>query len=131
MLNLRRLAEKDLGLTLEKDWGLPVILIDPDGNTITKKVDTEEDLMGQVLYDTMSYDLDTGLPKISNNPIVVLRVSSLERVPKAGEKWFVRIPISPVENAEMGNFIFDPTRPPEGGASIGFIRLYLIKAKQS
>ena len=66
-----------------------------------------------------------------NNPIVVLRRSSLERVPVAGEKWLVKIPIDPVEGSTIDDFIIDPTRPPEGGRSIGFIRLYLRKAEQS
>ena len=131
MINLRQIAEADLALTLEDDWGLPVILVDPDGNTINKKIGTDEDLKAQILYDTVSYDLDTGLRKVSNNPIVVLRKSSLSRVPRAGEKWLVRIPVTPLENADIENFVIDPTRPPEGGSSIGFIRLYLRRAQQS
>ena len=129
--NLRQIAEQDLGLTLEDDWGLPVILIDPDGNEVSKKYGTSDPLVGQILYDIINYDLDTGLPKVVNHPVVTLRKSSLLRVPIAGEKWLVRIPITPLEGADIGNYIMDQNRPPEGGASIGFIRLYLIKANQS
>ena len=99
MVNLRRLAEQDLETTLEGEWGLPVILIDPEGNVISKKTGTLNDLTGQILYDTVKHDLDTGLPVVVNHPVVTVRRSSLSRVPKAGEKWLVRIPVSPVEGA--------------------------------
>lgn len=131
MVNLRYQVESDLEFTLEGEWGLPVILIDPDGNEISKKAGTIEDLKGQILYDTIRHDTETGLPKVVNHPVVTLRRSSLARVPKAGEKWLIRIPVNPVPGAAIENFIIDPTRPPEGGASIGFIRLYLRKAIQS
>jgi hypothetical protein len=128
VINLRQKAEEDLSKTLEGDFGLPVILVDPAGTEITENVD-ETTLKGQILYSTTRIDL-TGEPVIVNNPVVSLRRSSLSRVPAPGEKWFVRIPIDPTEGATIEDFIIDPDRSPEGGRDIGFIRLYLRRAVQ-
>ena len=132
MVNLREQAELDLGKTLEGVFGLPVILIDPDGNIQSKSAnDPDADLTGQVLYDTVKTSPDTGEDVVVNNPIVVLRRSSLDRVPAPNENWVVKIPVSPSVTAEKEDFIISPTRPPEGGTSIGFIRLYLQRIEQS
>jgi hypothetical protein len=128
--NLRERAESDLKHSLESGFGLPVTLIDPDGVTIDTKNGTTDPLVGQVLYDTVRVNPETGEDMIVNNPIVTLRRSSLSRIPKAGEKWFVKIPVTPSETAELVDFVTDSTRPPEGGNSIGFVRLYLRKAQQ-
>jgi hypothetical protein len=124
-INLREQVESDLAVSLEGDWALPVELVTPDGEVI-------DDIPGaQILYDTVRVNPDTGEEMVVNNPIVVLRRSSLSRVPQPGEVWAVRIPVTPSTTAPLADFVIDPTRPPEGGASIGFIRLYLRKAKQS
>jgi hypothetical protein len=122
-LNLRVQAEADLAITLENpdDYGLPVKLIDPDGGI--------QELNGQVLYDTRIVDPETGLPMIVHQPIVALRRSSLTRIPHAGEKWAVAIPEVPDPNADK--VLHTIERAPEDGGSIGFIRLYLTKAKQA
>jgi hypothetical protein len=127
--NLRQKAEADLSRTLEGDFGLPVILVDPDGNTITENV-AETTLKGQILYSTTRLDPETGEPVIVNNPVVTLRRSSLSRVPIPGERWLVRIPVDPTSGASIGDFIIDPDKSPEGGRDIGFIRLYLRRASQ-
>ncbi len=128
--NLRERVELDLAHSLEGAWGLPVTLISPDGVTIDTKNGTTDTLVGQVLYDTIRVNPETGEDVIVNNPIVVLRRSSLSRIPIAGERWVVKIPITPSEAADLVDFIIDPTKPPEGGNSIGFVRLYLRKAQQ-
>lgn len=128
-VNLRQKAEADLSRTLEGDFSLPVILVDPDGNEITENV-SGTTLKGQILYSTTQTDPETGEPIIVNNPIVTLRRSSLSRVPIPGERWLVRIPIDPTEGADIIDFIIDHGRSPEGGRDIGFIRLYLRKAEQ-
>ena len=127
--NLRQKAEADLSRTLEGDFGLPVILVDPDGNEITENV-SGTTLKGQILYSTSRIDPETGEPVIVNNPVVTLRRSSLSRVPLPGEKWLIRIPIDPTEGAAIMDFIISPDKSPEGGRDIGFIRLYLRKATQ-
>jgi hypothetical protein len=130
MTSLREKAESDLGTTLEKEWSLPVVLKGPDGKIYDTSANDGERLGGQVLYDIVRLSPDTGNNIIVNKPVVTLRRTSLERVPQAGERWIVQIPVRPSETAEMEDFILDPDRPPEGGASIGFIRLYLRRAVQ-
>jgi len=122
-MNIRERIERDLGTTLEGNYSLPVILIDPDGIE-------DEPYRAQILYDTLNINPDTGQAIISNNPIVSLRVSSLRRVPQAGEEWLFKIPITPSENAEKVDFTLSKTRAPEGGVSIGFKRYYLSRVKQ-
>ncbi len=130
-VNLRKRAESDLGTSLEKEWGLPVVLISPDGEVIDTSENSGEALTGQVLYDTVTTNPETGEEVIVNNPIVTLRRSSLSRVPVPGERWIVKIPISPDPDADLTEFVISPMRSPEGGRSIGFIKLFLQKAKQT
>lgn len=122
-INLREQAESDLAITLEGEFGLPVELTNPDTGAI-------QTVQGQVLYDTVSADPETGAPIISNNPVVTLRRSSLNPVPQPGERWHVRIPITPSRTAALDDFMIDDTHPPDGGASLGTIRLHLIRAEQ-
>jgi hypothetical protein len=134
--DMRAQIEKDLGVTLEGDYGLPVELTGPDGEEITtsaNSVDPQnpEPLYGQVLYTTTRMNPDTGEEMVVNEPVVVLRRSSLSRIPEPGENWFVRFPKDPDRTAELSDFAFTPDRAPEGGRSIGFIRLYPHKAEQS
>lgn len=131
-MNLREQIETDLADTLEDPdgYGLPVVLIDPDGNIYDKSANDEtQDLSGQILYDTTRADPDTGLDIIIHQPVVTLRRSSLSRVPVAGEKWMVRIPETPDPSAVKTTHGIE--RAPEDGKSIGFIRLYLTKAIQA
>lgn len=123
-MNLRELAESDLAVTLEGDFGLPVELIDPDGTKYTG-------IEGQILYDQLTADPETGEPITVNNPIVSVRRSSLVRVPQPGENWVVKIPITPSRTAALEDFMLSPVKPPGGGGSIGFIKLYLQRIIQS
>jgi hypothetical protein len=123
-MNLRELAEKDLGRTLEGDWSLPVNLIDPDGVRYNG-------LRGQVLFDIVRVNPETGEEVTVPTPVVSLRRSSLVRIPLPGENWIVETPGAPSETAPMVQRVISPTRPPEGGASIGFIRIYLQDVEQS
>lgn len=124
MPNLRELAESHLAITLEGDFGLPVNLIGPDGIRYN-------DLIGQVIFDIRRLNPETGEEMTVSTPVVTLRRSSLSRIPKAGEKWIVEIPETPSTTADKKQYIISPTRAPEGGASIGFIRLYLQDVEQS
>jgi hypothetical protein len=130
-VNLREQAEADLLDTLENSdgWGLPVILISPDGATQDKSAnDATADLTGQILYDTTVIDPETGLQMIVSTPVVTLRRSSLTRVPVAGENWIVQIPETPDASAIKTDHVL--ARAPEGGKSIGFVRLYLNRVEQ-
>lgn len=129
MTSLRSLAERDLRVTLERD-GDRVNLIDPDGVRYETTVDGRP-LQGQVLYDVSRINPENAERMTVDMPVVTLRRSSLVRVPRAGETWIVEIPESPVPGAAMVPFCLSPVRPPEGGASLGFIRLYLQTVEQS
>ena len=131
-MNLRVQAEEDLADTLEDPdgFGLPIVLIAPDGTIIDKSAnDPDEDLTGQILYDTVVTNPETGLDMIAHNPVVTLRRSSLSRVPAAGEKWGVRIPITP--DPAAATVLHMVERAPQDGGSIGFLRLYLTKAVET
>lgn len=130
--DLRNQIEKDLSVTLEREYGLPIILYGPDGLKQDKSaLEPNEDLLGQVQNDTITQNPETGETIITNNPVISVRRRSLIRIPLPGEKWAVQIPITPDRSGAVENFIFSPTRAPEGGSSIGFIILYLRRAKDS
>ena len=129
MLNLRHKIERDLGTTLEGRFGLEVVLLSPDGEKQTHSAnDPEQLLKGQVIYDTMQDNPNTGSEMIVHKPVLTVRESSLSRVPQHGEKWAMEIPLTPREAAPRGWFLAE--RPTEDGGSIGFLRLYGIKMVQ-
>ena len=131
-MNLRLQVEQDLQTTLEGDFSLPVILIDPDGETYDKSANEPlEDLTGQIMFDTIIQNPETGPEIIDNKPVVTLRRSSLTRIPSDTDyaKWFVKIPESVLSGAPLRTL--NISRAPEGGRSHGFIRLYLGQAEQS
>jgi hypothetical protein len=125
MENLRAKIESDLAESLEGEWGMPVELTSPDGQTQHYNVNNPDKLLtGQVLYFSRQENPETGEPVIVNNPVVTLRLSSLIRVPAAGETWLIKMPISPRENAEKQSFTFTVNKSPEHGTDIGFIKFY-------
>ena len=130
-MNLRELVETDLDTTLEGEWGLPVTLISPDGVIQTLKKNTTTRLAGQVLYDTVQQNPETGEIIMVDNPIVSLRRTSLDRIPQDGEKWVVQIPTTPSTTAALEDFVLSPTKAHGGGGSIGYIKLYLTRVNQS
>jgi len=127
--NLRERCEADLKVTLEGDWKLPVILIDPaTGTTYDKSAnDPEEDLGGQVLYDSRIENPETGGEMLVHKPVISIRRSSLAVLPARG--WVCKIPLTPDYDAPKVTFLVE--RPAEEGRAIGFIRLYLMRAEQS
>ena len=116
-MNIRELIETDLETTLEGDFSLPVELIDPDGVVY-------DDLVGQVLYNSIDEN-----EVFSGKPVVTLRISSLMRVPVAGENWAVKIPENPSTTDTLVTYILD--KPPVHNRSIGYIKLYLTRTVQS
>lgn len=119
---MRATVERDLAVTLEGEWGLPVELVAPDGEKYAG-------IKGQVLYETVRLNPESGERVVIPTPVVTLRRSTLPRVPAPGERWLVSIPASPID-LTMVPHVISPTRAPEGGESIGFIRLYLQQAEQ-
>ena len=136
MQNLRERAEQDLGTTLEGQFGLPSELTGPDGIEYKTSANSPDPLnplplMAQVLYTTVRVSPETGEEMVTASPVIVLRRSSLSRVPQDGENWFIKFPKDPSLTAEMANYALTPDRATEGGRSLGFIRLYPTKVVQS
>lgn len=131
MGDLREIVENDLSITLEGRFGLPVELTSPDGVTQTNSANDEESLlMAQVLFDTTYEDPETGGVTILEDPVVTLRRTSLDRIPVDGEFWHVLAPTEPREDAPRESYVLSDL-PIQGGASLGIVRLYLTKPKQS
>ena len=137
MDSLRERVEEDLGITLEdpNQWGLPVELTGPDGIEIKTSANSPDPenpslLYGQVLYNTVRQNAE-GEPVVTPLPVIVLRRSSLARIPQDGERWFIKFPQDPSLTAEMADYTLNADQATEGGRSIGFIRLYPKKAVQS
>jgi hypothetical protein len=130
-MNLRELAIKDCKNLNTKDWGSPLELMSPDG--IWYKTDAETGALLQalqILRDYRKLDPATGGEIIVYEPVVVVAISSLFRVPQAGERWLVRFKESPTSQI-LSDFILTEDRAPEGGSSLGLIRLYPQKVEQS
>lgn len=125
-MNLRAKAESHLAKTLENPnhFGGAVILTSPDG----VKYDP---VYGQILYDTRKLDSELGAEVLVHDPVVTVRLSALARVPLASEKyrWAVTIPDSPRADASWETYLL--ARPSEDGCSLGFVRFYLSKTRQS
>lgn len=125
MENLRAQIESDLHDSLEGEFGIAVELTSPDGELqIYSKNNPTELLKGQVLFFSRREDPATGETIVVDQPVVSLRISSLDTVPQAGENWYIKMPTSPLPGAEKERFVFTPTRAPEHGTDIGFIRIY-------
>ena len=132
MMNLRELAVIDLRVLNNRDWGLPIEMISPDGITYDTDAITGEQLKAaQILYDYRKINPDTGEEITVHEPIVSIAKGSLARVPIPGEKWYIRMPIEPSESAAYEKRVLTPIRQPEGGSSLGFIRLYPGKVIQN
>lgn len=101
---------------------MDVRLIPPDGVPFPAK--------GQVLYNLARLDPMNGEKVVIDTLVVTLRRSSLRVVPAAGEKWIIECPVNPRVGAPLGQYTLSPVRAPEGGAAIGFIRLYLQIVEQ-
>jgi len=130
VINVRALAETDLAHTLEGEFRIPVVLIDPTGLKIDKTKNGLS-LGGRVLLSQPRTNMDTGEVVIVPDPVVELRRSSLSRVPVIGEKWGVIIPDSPRADAVLETYVLDPSRTVSGGESLGVIKLPLVKATQA
>lgn len=124
--SLRAELESDLSDTLENEWGMPVVLIAPDGTQYATSANDPTgatSLAGQVLYDQVRMTPE-GNVVVVNEPVVTLRLSSLSRVPLANENWILQMPISPLTGAPLVSFLLSHTRAPERLGSIGVIKLF-------
>lgn len=131
MSDLRVRAVNDAKRLNIRDWGQLVELIDPDGNKYNIDNETGAQLKTvQSLSDFRRINPMTGETIIVMEPVVVLSRSSLVRIPQAGERWFIRVQLDPT-STNLSNYILTGDRAPEGGRSLGLVRLYPIKAVQS
>ena len=125
MENLRAEIEKDLSFSIENDWGSVVELTTPEGQT--QKFSMNEPLKklkAAIRYFTSKEDPVTGGTIIVNQPVVTFRISSLIRIPDDSDKWFIKMPISPVVGAPMESFVFTGDRFATHGTDIGFLNVY-------
>jgi hypothetical protein len=121
--------ERDLGDTIEGEFGVPVTLISPDGETVNTTADGRP-LLGKVRWSQPEVNPETGVAVAVPNPVVTLRRSSLSRVPATGENWGVIIPSGPRPGAEPAAYTLDADYAIEGGQTLGKVRLPLVKTKQ-
>ena len=120
MGGLRQLIERDLAVTIEGDFGLPITFVAPDGSSFT--------VQGQVLYEHDVFDAQTGVNIVVRKPIITVRRSSLTRVPLDDERWAVMIPSIPSEDAALVTLMIE--QPVYGGGSIGTMSFALTAVEQ-
>lgn len=113
---------------IEKQVGVKVVLIDPDGKEYKKSaLEPLEDLKGWFVQESLAYDLKTGVDIISDKPVLSLRIRSLERVPQDGEKWIVKV-ATKLDSEELKAYVL--AGAPKNSKTIGFINLGLGSVSQ-
>jgi hypothetical protein len=116
------------GDIIENEMGLKAILIDPDGKEYGKSaLDETQDLKAMLTRESLVYDTNSGAEVMAEKPVASFRVRSLERVPKDGENWVVRIQES-VFSEDMKSFTL--SGPPEFYRTIGHVNLNLQAISQ-
>lgn len=122
-MNIRtHVATNGLKRMLEGNFGIPIVLVAPDGT----KISTDESgntLKGQVLYDHDSIDPDTGDLTNTKEIRVTLRKSALSRVPLPGEVWKISIPTDTSDLTAFTTYLLNGDESPVDGGSAGFITL--------
>ena len=119
MADARLYLERALSYTLEKDFSDEVTLVSPDG--------VDDTVFGQVLWCSVRENPATGAQVVLGQPVATVRLSSLQRIPKKGEKWSVWIPRSNTDDTPVLHILEKPFIED----SIGFMRLHLNLPKQS
>ena len=91
-MNIRKKIVEDLELTMENidEFGLPVEILGPAGTWQTLKKGTQDKLTGQVLYNFTEFNPDTGEEMVFDDPVLVLRLESLDNIPNQGESWLAK-----------------------------------------
>jgi hypothetical protein len=119
-MDLRSIAERDLANPM-RDWGTSIVLCDPDG--------VVHEVVGQVFANSVRLNPDNGSEVVVYDPRIILRYSTLDRAPISGEVWHVKTSLAP--GRPIQNFSIDPSRPIEGGHTIGYLKIYLREVEQS
>jgi hypothetical protein len=130
-MNIREhIATEGLKTSIEGNYGLPVILIPPDGIEINTNTDGDQ-LKGQVLYDRERMDPDNGDLISIGETKVTLRKTALSQVPVNGETWYCKVPINPAfPDVMTDKYLVEGSRAIVDGRSMGFITLTPITAGQ-
>ena len=125
MLSIPALLEKDLGDTIEGEFGIPVTLISPNatGNDHTVTV---KGFVRRSYADTRE---KSGDKIVVNAPVVKLRITSLPQIPATGEKWQIGIPVGPLPGAIIEYFDLDPKKPVEVNRNTGTVKLFFAKMR--
>ena len=132
----RALMESELEDIVEGEFSLPVILKSPTGETITTSKNNPSRLLtGMVLYDARKETAGAdGNPIIVREMVVVLRRTScptaLLNVP-TNARWEIKIPLDPILSAPLGSYILEGSKAMEEGRTVGTVRFFPKKAKQS
>jgi len=133
----RALMESDLIDIVEGEFALPVVLRGPDGETYDKNANDptgNTPLMGNVLYDSRRETPTEGGVMVTKEMVVTLRRTSCPPdllVATRLDKWEIRVPQNPTAGAPMVSYMLGPSKSPDFGQTIGTIRLYPKRAKQS
>jgi hypothetical protein len=131
-MNVRTQAIQDLKKNNIDDFGLPIVLIDPDGVTYETDNETGQVLKSpQILYDQTKINPETGEEFIVKEPVITICKKSLSRVPVQGEKWGIRFPLDPLDPDTLTTFVITGDHAIEDGESLGFIQVFPQKAEQS
>jgi hypothetical protein len=132
MENLRQAIESDLHDSLEGEFKINVVLISPDAEEQNYSLlDPGERLGGRVQYFSVQESPTTGAPIVVDQPIVCLRIASLIRVPQPGERWIIKMPVSPRVGATISSWSFNVDKSSMHGTDIGFIKFYPQRMEQS
>ena len=112
--------DNDIILGREKGFGIEIELISPDGVVYTE-------VFCRLVYSDVSLNLDN-VEIITNDPVVSIPFGQLDRIPKKGEKWVIKIPET-ISSSTLISCTYE--RPPERNDSMGYITLRLIRIEQS
>lgn len=124
MGNLRVEAEADLGEILETEFGQTIKFTDPDGNYF--------EVQGRFDEYPQRENPDTGAGfVIVAIASVSVRASSMARIPKPAENWFIQAQRIPTETAPFESFMMTPDQAPEDATRLGWQTIFLQKAEQT
>lgn len=130
MNSIPALVESDLEITIEGEFGLPVILKNPNDILIDETVDGRplKGFVRRSYFDTRD-QRGANDRTLINSPVVKLRLSSLPEIPTTGANWFIAIPEGPQDGAAMEWFFLDPNKPVEINRDKGTVKLFIVKVK--
>ncbi len=125
---IRRQNKRFLEGTTNSGYGIPIVLISPDGIIYN--------IRGRVVYSYWmtndqygtSLSNNIGQDVLVNLPVITINKESTTRIPIAGENWIIKIPKNPLYEDVLSNFTYE--RPPENNDSIGFVKIYLVAIEQ-